>query len=298
MITKRIRARLARELHALADRIYVPSSRVFIDPIYPPDNNGHLVGGRTVLVTGAGNNIGRSIALEMARHGASVLFTDIDAERCRRLKAELAVFPIEARGFQSDVSAAEQVDDLCETLIREKLVPDILVNNVGISLPTRTLLELDDALMDKVFRTNVFGPLRLTRRLVEAMIDRQTQASIIFLTSIHQWEIERDIPYTASKAALGMVVKELAIDLAPYRIRVNGIAPGFVKEDEHGRTLYAPDAPLFRRSITPKYIGRAAVYLASDYFSLHTTGTVLKIDAATSVDNYFSRMFPPGPPQP
>jgi len=298
MTTKGIRARLAEQLRALADRMHVPSSQVFMDPRYPPDNDGRLLGGRTALITGAGANIGRSIALEMARHGATVLFTDIDAERCERLATELAAFPGTAHGFQSDVSDANQADDLCDALIHDGFVPDILVNNVGIAFSTRTLLELDDSDMEKVFRTNVFGPLRLTRRLVKTMIDRRIQASITFLTSIHQWEIERDISYTASKAALGMVVKELAIDLAPYGIRVNGIAPGFVEEDEHGRSLYAPDAPLFRRSITPKYIGRAAVYLASDYFSLHTTGTILKIDAGTSTNNHFARIFPPGPTQP
>jgi len=226
------------------------------------------------------------------------LFTDINAERCKRLEAELTEFPNTTRWFQSDVSNPDDVDSLCERLLHEHLLPDILVNNVGIALPTRTLLELDDAAMEKVFRTNVFGPLRLTRCLVKAMIDQHIQASVVFLTSIHQWEIERDISYTASKAALGMVINELAIDLAPYGIRVNGIAPGLVREDEHGRSIYAPDAPLFKRSISPKYIGRAAVYLASDYFSMHTTGTVLKIDAGTTANNHFARIFPPGPTQP
>ncbi len=292
----RVRIRLAQKLRALADRIHIPSSRTFVDPLYPPSDSGQLLDGRTALITGAGANIGRSIALEMARHGANVLFTDIDAGRCKRLEAELAPFPIAARGFRSDVSNPDEVDSLCERLLHDHLLPDILVNNVGIALPTRNLLELDESAMEKVFRTNVFGPLRLTRCLVDAMVEHHIQASVVFLTSIHQWEIQRDISYTASKAALGMVINELAIDLAPYGIRVNGIAPGLVKEDEQGRSLHNPDAPLFQRSINPKYIGRAAVYLAADYFSLHTTGTVLKIDAGTTAYSHFARMFPPGPP--
>jgi NAD(P)-dependent dehydrogenase (short-subunit alcohol dehydrogenase family) len=163
-------------------------------------------------------------------------------------------------------------------------------------LPKRTLLELDESSMEQVFRTNVFGPLRLTRHLVKAMIDRRRPGNVLFLTSIHQWQIERDLACTASKAALGMIINELAIDLAPYGIRVNGIAPGLLEEDEHGRSLHNPYAPLFKRSIGPRYIGRAAVYLALDYFSLHTTGTVLKIDGGTAVLNHFARIFPPGPP--
>jgi NAD(P)-dependent dehydrogenase (short-subunit alcohol dehydrogenase family) len=293
----RVRARLSGGFRRLADWTYPPSARVSVEPRYPPDGEGRLLGKRTALVTGAGTNIGRSIALEMARNGADILFTDIDDDRAKRLEQDLAEYPVDTRGFRSDVSDPEAVDALCETILSDYAVPDILVNNVGIALPTRTLLELRDAALEKVFRTNVFGPLRLTRRLSEAMIDQRMAASVLFLTSIHQWEIERDISYTASKAALGMIINELAVDLAPYGIRVNGIAPGFVRADEQGHGYKNPHAPLHQRSIPPIYIGRAAVYLAADYFSLHTTCSVLKIDAGTTVMNHFSRIYPPGPPR-
>ena len=85
----------------------------------------------------------------------------------------------------------------------------------------------------------------------------------------------------------GMIVKELAIDLAPHRIRVNGIAPGWVAENEQGLALIHRYVPLHNCSINPRYIGRAAVYLASDYFSEFTTGTVLKIDAGLSLYNHY-----------
>ena len=119
------------------------------------------------------------------------------------------------------------------------------------------------------------------------MIDNNIDGAIIFITSIHQWTIRGEPSYTASKAALGMIVKELAIDMAPHRIRVNGIAPGWVAENEQGLPLIHRYVPLHNCSINPRYIGRAAVYLASDYFSEFTTGTVLKIDAGLSLYNHY-----------
>ena len=83
--------------------------------------------------------------------------------------------------------------------------------------------------------------------------------AIVFITSVHQWVVRRIPSYSASKAALGMIIKELAVELAPYHIRVNGIAPGWVEEDDEGRTLVSHFSLLNRTSINPAYIGRAAV---------------------------------------
>ena len=83
-----------------------------------------------------------------------------------------------------------------------------------------------------------------------------------------------------------MIVKELALDLAPHQIRVNGIAPGWTAEDKHQTPFRQRHAPLHNSSINPRYIGRAAVYLASDYFSKFTTGTVIKVDAGLSLYNH------------
>jgi NAD(P)-dependent dehydrogenase (short-subunit alcohol dehydrogenase family) len=90
-----------------------------------------------------------------------------------------------------------------------------------------------------------------------------------------------------------MIIKELAVDLAPYKIRVNGIAPGWVAEDEQKQPLSIEYSLLHNCSISPCYIGRAAVYLASDYFSKFTTGTVLKIDGGTTLYNHRVAQNPP-----
>jgi NAD(P)-dependent dehydrogenase (short-subunit alcohol dehydrogenase family) len=250
---------------------------------------GKLLSGKNVLVTGAGRNIGKSIALEMALHGANVFFTDIDEPALQKLEHELKGFQVTSRGFFSDVSEVGGIDDLYASLEEKKIVIDILVNNVGIQHGTPTMIKnLDLEEWHKTFRTNVFGPIYLTKLIAQIMINTGTLGSILFVTSIHDTTIRRIPSYSASKAALSMIVKELAMELAPHGIRVNGIAPGCVQEDERGNTFSYMNVPLHKSSINPAYIGRAAVYLSSDYFSKFTTGSTIKIDAGATLHNHLS----------
>ena len=155
-----------------------------------------------------------------------------------------------------------------------------------------SIKKLDLNVWRRLYHINVFGPLDLTQHISQMMIDHQINGSIIFITSIHQWIVRRSAGYSSSKAALGMIIKELALELAPYKIRVNGIAPGYVKEDRDGKPLLHKYTPLHNTSINPCFIGRAAVYLASDFFSKFTTGAVIKIDAGLSLYNHLSDQNP------
>lgn len=259
------------------------------DFVPPRVMDNALLSGKNVLITGAGRNIGRSIAHEMARQGANIFFTDIDAQRLESLKKELAGYKIGSKGFVSDVSDTKDIDALCAVLKNDGIEIDILVNNAGIQHEDATgikKLELQEWI--QTFRTNVFGPVYLTKAISQTMIGRNTAGSIIFITSIHD-SIIRLIPsYSASKAALTMIVKELALEFAHHGIRINGIAPGWVAEDQHGNTYNHGSVPLRHSSINPHYIGRTAVYLASDYFSRFTTGSIIKIDAGSSLQNFVS----------
>lgn len=256
-------------------------------------NSNYSLAGKNLLITGAGRNIGRSIAIEMAKQGANIFFTEIDKERCSQLEQELKEYPIISKGFLSDISRSEDIDFLYGSLLRDRLKIDILVNNVGLEFETTTIIKLNLGELRKVFDTNVFGPVYLTKVISQMMIDNHIHGSIIFITSIHQWTVRRSQTYSSSKAALGMIIKELALDLAPYKIRVNGIAPGYVEEDEEGRPVRHRYTPLCNSSINPCYIGRAVVYLSSDYFSKFTTGTVIKIDAGLSLYNHLFDQIPP-----
>jgi NAD(P)-dependent dehydrogenase (short-subunit alcohol dehydrogenase family) len=268
-----------------------------------------LLSRKNVLVTGAGRNIGHSIAIEMAREGANVYFTEIDKERCKNLERQLSELAVSSRGFVADITNVSDTEKVCALLSQERVKIDILVNNVGTdydrrmrerSVINRLVASIDSGkeasrarqIWKEVYETNVFGPVYLTDLISKLMVNGGVQGSIIFVTSIHQWTVRREATYSSSKAALGMLIKELALSLAPHKIRVNGIAPGYVEEDEHGRPLSHRLVPLHRSSISPCYIGRAAVYLASDYFSKFTTGTVLKIDAGLSLYNHMVEISP------
>ncbi|MEP0753542.1 SDR family oxidoreductase [Trichocoleus sp. Lan] len=248
--------------------------------------DNQLLAGKNVLITGAARNIGRSIALEMAKQGANIFFTDLVREGCENLEKELSCCSVKSRGFVSDISQTEDNNYLSNYLVENKINIDILVNNVGIQFETSQIKDLDLGEWHKTFNTNVFGPMYLTKLISQMMINHRTHGSIIYITSIHQWELVRWPSYSSSKAALGMIIKELALELATSGIRVNGIAPGWVAEDDQGNSLPHNYTPLHNSSINPGYIGRAAVYLASDYFSQFTTGTVLKIDAGLSLYNH------------
>lgn len=251
-----------------------------------------LLVGRNVLITGAGANIGRGIALEMAMQGANIHFTDLDAAACARLERELAVHPVAVRAFVADVADPNATDALLDALACAGIVIDILVNNVGVAAKPHTPDAPGIDEWRRTFDTNLFGPIHLTQRIAATLRQRGMPGSIIFLTSIHQWAVRFDQVYSSSKAALGMLVRELAAQLAPHGIRVNGIAPGWVAEDADGNPLRHPHTPLRGSSINPCYIGRAAVYLASDHFSRHTTGTTLKIDSGLSLYNHLFTQCP------
>lgn len=240
--------------------------------------DNQLLAGRTALITGAGRSIGRSIALEMARQGANIYFTDLDAAAIAGLERELAADGARARGFVSDVSKPADVDTLCAALEADGVVADVLVNNVGLNRGGG-LQSLNMVDLRAMFETNVFGPLQLTQRVINRLIAAARPGAVLFISSVHERTTAGTLAYSASKAAVAMIVRELALELAPHRIRVNAIAPGGVSTNARDELTAFAGSALLGSHIHPSYIGRAAVYLASDYFSQFTTGSTVTVDA-------------------
>jgi NAD(P)-dependent dehydrogenase (short-subunit alcohol dehydrogenase family) len=250
-------------------------------PTPPPEPTrvvvDQLVHGKNALVTGAGRHIGRSIVQELLAHGANVYCTDNDPAMCASLEAELAGKPGGRRVFCADITAPQDTAALLQTLDADKVTIDLLVNNVGVVV--------DDFMVS--FRTNVAGPMDLTNALARRMAAAGRGGSIVFLTSIHQETVFlRTQAYAASKAAIGMLIRQLAVQYAADRIRVNGVAPGDIRVDDNGQVVPYRFTPLEETSISPQYIARAVVYLASEYFSRYTTGSIVKIDGGLSLFNY------------
>lgn len=248
---------------------------------------------KNILITGAGKNIGRAIAITMAEQGANIYFTDINNHYISNLEQELSMKNIKFKGFIADINNLEQTDNIINYFHVNKIKIDVLVNNVGIQSQKNGILAITHEERTKTFKTNVISPLYLTEKITQHMIENDIEGSIIFLSSIHQSMPMRIPSYSASKAAIKAIIRELAIDLSGYKIRVNGIAPGWVIEDESGNSLKHEYSLLHKKTIPPDYIARAAVYLASDYFSYFTTGSILKIDAGLSLFNHRVLQCPP-----
>lgn len=255
-----------------------------------------LLAGKTALVTGAGRNIGRAFAIEMALAGAAVVLTDVDGAAVEDTANEVAAQGGRATATRSDVSSEAEVEALDAWLAQRGVAVDVLVNNVGVCSGHKSVRGTAFDAWRRVFDTNLFGPALLTSRVVESMIARRAGGSIVFVSSLHQWSVMRDPIYSTSKAALGMLVKELAADLAPHRIRVNGVAPGWAAEDERGDGRPWKYSLLHGTSVPFAYVARAGVFLASEHTSMFTTGTVLPVDAGASLFNH--RVDEDPPPRP
>jgi len=255
-------------------------------------HQGDILVGKNVLISGAGPNIGKSLALEMGKQGAHVFFTDLDQSWIANLERQLQLQDVSCKGFVCDIRKTEDVDALCTFIDQNDIQIDVVVHNAALEFQnTISLLDFKHEEWLQTYATNVFGPMYLTKCIVERMRRQGNPASILFLTSVQQFRPSGWTSYSSSKAALGMVVKELAVELAAYRIRVNGIAPGPVKVDGEGKPKPHRFVPLYKTHIPPEFIGRAAVFLASDYYSYCTTGTVLTVDGGISLYDHHSEQL-------
>lgn len=255
------------------------------------DFDRKLLVGQTALVTGAGANIGRAIALEMAREGASIVAVDIEEPALKALADELSDLgnndgaPVHT--LVADMSDEASIDRLLDRLRELRLEVDVLVNNVGIHTDLGGSREGEFSNWRRTLDTNLIGPYHLTRRIARQMIDRGAAGNIVFISSIHQWQIRGHPAYSASKAAIGMVIKELADEYAGYGIRVNGVAPGAVQPDELvGQAVYKT-VPLHGTAIPASFIGRNVVVLAAQHFSKYTTGSVITVDAGLLARGFY-----------
>jgi len=276
-------------------RVGLPQTPTFMEDFrvsaLASSHQGDILAGKNVLISGAGPNIGKSLALEMGKQGAHIFFTDLDQSWIADLERQLQLQGGSCKGFALDVRKVEDVDTLCTFFDQNNIAIDVVVHNAALSITTNSLMDFDREEWVQTYETNVFGPMYLTKCIVERMRRQGNPASIIFLTSVQQFLPSGWTSYSSSKAALGMVVKELALELANFRIRVNGIAPGPVKVDSEGKPKAHRLMPLYKTHIPPEFIGRAAVFLASDFYSYCTTGTVLTVDGGISLYNHHSEQL-------
>lgn len=251
-----------------------------------------LLEGQKALVTGANSGIGRAIAIGLARSGAEVAVNYVTREEA----AEEVVAQIRAEGgnavaLYADVSREEDVEAMFASAIDTFGTIDICVPNAGLQRDA-ALVDMTLAEWNKVLDVNLTGEFLCIRAAVREFLRRGVRADvsvaagkIVAMSSVHEvipWA--GHVNYAASKGGIAMMVKTLAQELAPQRIRVNAIGPGAIRTPINTAAWNTEDAYAalmklvpYRRIGEPEDIAQAAVFLASD-MSDYINGITLFVD--------------------
>jgi NAD(P)-dependent dehydrogenase (short-subunit alcohol dehydrogenase family) len=242
-----------------------------------------LLAGRTALVTGGANGIGRAIAERFVAEGARVAVVD---------REPVATDGVAASEF--DLADTEGLDALVDEVETQLGALDVLVNNAGIA---ETVLALDLTLESwrRVLAVDLDAPVFLARRAARGMATRG-YGRIVNITSIHgQFGEEGALSYDAAKSGLNQATRTLAIELAPHGILVNAVAPGFVVtrmsvvdgkdelESDWFKDVYVTYRKLpLRRAAQPAEIAAHVAWLASEQ-NTYLTGQVVTVDGGLTV---------------
>ncbi len=244
--------------------------------------------GRTALVTGATRGLGRAFARALAQAGADVVVHGRDAGAAEEVRAEIEGLGRTAHVVLGDLTTRAGVQDIVSEAHAAAGAIDVLVNNAGACVH-RPALEVTDDEWSHVIDTNLTALWRMSQEVGGHMVARG-QGSIVNIGSMSGLVVNRpqmQPAYNASKAAVHQLTKSLAAEWAPAGVRVNAVAPGYVKtdmspvDDPQFRRMWIEDAPQ-QRYASPDEISPAVVFLASDAASF-VTGTILVIDGGYTV---------------
>ena len=239
--------------------------------------------GRVALVTGAGSGIGRSIAQTFAAEGADVYVTDVNGPAAETVAAALVKAGHRAQAVTADVSRGQDVAAMFRVVDKAYGHLDVLVNNAGLNV-RGDFRHLSDADWVKIREVNLDGVVRVARDGF-ALLKSSGRGSLINIASIMAYRGLRQLTaYSATKGAVTALTRGLAVEYAPFAIRVNALCPGFVETALTQRVLRMPalqkaliDSTALRRLGRPEEIAKAALFLASDDAS-YVTGAELAVD--------------------
>ena len=246
------------------------------------------VEGRVALVTGGASGIGLGIARILAERGARLVIAYFDGAYVEA--ARVALSAAEVIFLQADIRNRSAVGRMTVEAVEHFGAIDILVNNASLTGPPAVAAFLDCTAeqLDAIVDTNLKGTFHVSQAVARFMVARGNGGSIVNIASVGAFAgQEFASAYCATKAAQAAMVKTMAIELAPYRIRVNAVAPGDIFTPANATITqdlaasgasgkYLRVTPLGRRG-TPEEIGQAAAFLVSDDASF-ITGTTLIVD--------------------
>lgn len=254
--------------------------------------------GKSVVVTGASSGMGRQIAYDFAKEGATVVAVARRQERLAELAAQVEAdgLPGKILPFVGDVSSRETNDVMIDFAVEQTGKLDVLVNNAGIMDGFEPIGDISDERWEKVFAVNVNGPMYAMRKAVQVMLGQESRGNIVNVASIGGTNGARaGAAYTASKHALVGMTENTGYMYAHEGIRCNAICPGGVKTEiagsmmadaginqfGMGRSMAGLDGEI--RQAEPEELAAAVLFAASDEASF-MTGACVKVDGGVSVN--------------
>lgn len=242
--------------------------------------------GRTALVTGAGQGIGRAIAIRLAQEGAHIVVNDVrETDNSKETMRQLEEMGCKSLFIATDVSKVDQVRAMFEKAIEQMGGLDILVNNAGIEI-NAPFWEVTEEHYDAVMDVNLKGTFFCTQAFAQhIMAAKRKKGVVVNNSSVHE---ELPMPnftaYCASKGAIQMVMRNLSVELAPYNIRINNVAPGAIKTPINAQLLTKPELLCeLKKNISlnrlgePEDVAAVVAFLASDD-SKYVTGSTYYVD--------------------
>jgi len=237
------------------------------------------VEGKNIIVTGAGRGIGRHLATALSKAGANICAIDLEFPH------EYYPYKKLMKGF--DLTNPDEYYSLVDYLHSMKTI-DIVVNNAGITLPANSEnYSLEN--WEKTFKINVTAPFLLVKHLLPKL-KRSQSASVINITSLNaELAFPNNPAYVASKSALAGLTRSMALDYGKYGIRVNSLAPGYIKTDMTGESYKNVEErnkrssrTILNRWGTPEDLVGPLIFLASD-MSKYVTGHSLFVDGGWKI---------------
>jgi 3-oxoacyl-[acyl-carrier protein] reductase len=246
-----------------------------------------LLKNKVVIISGASRGIGKAIALELAKEGANISFSYLkNATEATKLEEEINKLGSKAKAFQVDIKDFAAVTEWVNKTKEIFNGLDIVINNAGIIRDKALALMAQEDWLE-VINTNLIGTINLSRAAVITLI-KQKEGNIVNITSISGIiGLPRQTNYSASKAGIIGFTKSLAKEVAPYNIRVNAVAPGFIetemlgelKEDVKNKMIAKIPLARFGKS---EEVAKAVKFLVSDRAG-YITGQTLVLDGGLSI---------------
>lgn len=246
--------------------------------------------GKTAIITGAGSGIGEVTAKLFAKEGAAVVLLGRNADKLNRVASEIKKAGKTALSIRADITKENEVQAAVEQTLGQFGRIDVLANNAAMINDPVQFHEMSDRSVQELVDTNLIGAFRMTRAVLPSMIERKA-GSIVNVSSVSGIKVVEKVPlavYSATKAAVIMFTKSIAIEYGQHKIRCNCVCPGTIRssflqpyiEDEKARRVLDAAQPLGRIG-EPVDVASAILYLASDE-AAWVTGAVLVIDGGAS----------------